>query len=73
MYLVEYDVLKEVLAEQGIFPIDHMTQKPTTGLFDEIYNELVAGARAPHQYIKDLSEAEKEYSFMHRWFIFSKR
>ena len=109
-YLVDYELLKEVLAEQGIFPMkqtDGINMRfprggQNTGFFDELYGDLTAaldgdqddwsanqngdaaggGPMTPGdrkrmlnniQVIQQMSDAEKEYSFMHRWFVFTKR
>lgn len=81
-YLMDFSLLKEVMAEKGIFPMApaeavKLGFNTADGFFDDLYREMASkNLNSANPNIKvalQMSDAEKEYSFMHRWFVFTKR
>jgi hypothetical protein len=79
-YLVDFSLMKEVFAEKGLYPMSaseaaKLNFKGSDGYFDDLYREMTAvpGSNGNIDTALQMSDAEKEYSFMHRWFVFVKR
>ena len=83
-FLVDFDLLTSLLAPHGIRPMTATEAKrlnfqASSGSFEDLYGNLTS---APKEVLEEnpglqvalqMSEAEKEYSFMHRWFVFTKK
>ena len=68
-YLVNFDYLVEILKQRNIVLVKKTEASKigfpnATGTFNELFKK--------YSKITDLSELEKEYSQMNRWFIFKK-
>ncbi|PNH12599.1 putative mRNA-capping enzyme [Tetrabaena socialis] len=79
-YLVDFTLLKEVMAEKGLHPMPpaeaaKLGFKASDGFFDDLYSAMSTSDTQNQnvQVAMQMSDAEKEYSFMHRWFVFTKR
>jgi hypothetical protein len=79
-FLVDFDLLKLALKRHGIHLLTPTEcselQVPTdsTGLFGELWKEL-SNTQESDRFLdsaRKMSDAEKRYSFMNRWFIFKK-
>jgi hypothetical protein len=78
-YLVDFDLLANELAKKGILPLE--TKECTefglinyTGTFRDIYEELQTQNTGFSSTVGGLmSDEEKQYSFMNRWFVFKKK
>ena len=79
-YLVDYDLLVLELEKYGIQPLNQkecqeLNIDSSTGTFRELYSNMEA-SNLNNRFIasaKQMTEDQKEYSFMNRWFIFKKR
>lgn len=84
-YLVDYGLLREVLEAKGVREINALEAKKlgfsgSSGTFDDLYSKMAIQVKDADpkdaQSIKlamQMSDAEKQYSFMHRWFVFKKK
>ena len=89
-YLVDINLLVAALAEVGIHPLtpDECTllfgkkgdtAKMSTGLFSELYADMVehiTTSKKPDtglELARNMDDVEKEYSFLNRWFVFRRR
>ena len=81
-YLMDFALLKEVMAEKGLVPMPAVEAtklgfKGSDGYFEDLYREMTMSPSSKDnkhaQVAMQMSDAEKEYSFMHRWFVFTKR
>ncbi len=78
-YLVDFDNLEKHLEKYGIRRLNQteckeLGIKDSTGTFGEIYKEMEKH-KGDNKYVNSalsMSEDEKRYSFMNRWFIFRK-
>ena len=85
-YLVDYKVLVKMMGEEGMVPApgasisDANLGSMSTGMLDKVYDKVVNGeiAKGAAESIRVLlketmTDAEKEYSFINRWFVFQKK
>jgi SAM-dependent methyltransferase len=80
-YLVDFRLLVAAMAEVGMEPLDAgetaaLGLKESTGFFEELYRDMVARGdrKVPAvQRAIGMSPDEKRYSFLNRWFVFTKR
>jgi SAM-dependent methyltransferase len=78
-YLVGYDVLCREAAAVGLRPLtadecDELRLSSTSGLFSELFADM-ASVKSKSRSMKlamEMTATEKTYSFMHRWFAFTK-
>jgi SAM-dependent methyltransferase len=79
-YLVDYELLKYELAKYNILPLTENDCKKlnisqsSTGTFKELFHEMENSDIKTKftESAKQMTEEQKEYSFMNRWFIFKK-
>ena len=84
-YLVDYEFLRDQLAKYGIRPLtnDECLKhgfKASTGMFSELFNELkdhVANNMVYNEKNRlaaclNMTETEQKFSFLNRWFVFTK-
>lgn len=82
-YLVDYDLLTMAMAEHDIHPLSAqeaqhlgLPNAASTGMFDTLFRNLEAQPRNTlHPALANaltMSDVEKAYSFMNRWFVFRK-
>lgn len=68
-YLVDFDLLRQKLAEVGIFEVE-------SGTFEEAYHGMMAELDTLpvdiRSSVTEMSADEKTYSFLNRWFVFRK-
>ncbi|PNH05832.1 putative mRNA-capping enzyme [Tetrabaena socialis] len=82
-FLVDFSLLTEVMAEKGLYPMSaaeaaKLAFKGSDGFFDELFSQMSSLGQKTNQshsvqVALQMSDAEKTYSFMHRWFVFTKR
>ncbi|PNH00655.1 mRNA cap guanine-N7 methyltransferase [Tetrabaena socialis] len=85
-YLVDMPLLIEVMAEKGLHPMSAAEASKlkfpgSTGFFDDLFSAMASqptqqqGQKGQNvqAVAMQMSDAEKTYSFMHRWFVFTKR
>ena len=78
-YLMDFSLLQEVMAEKGMYPMSpaeatKLGFKGSDGHFDELFQDMSSSLTNSNvQVAMQMCDAEKEYSFMHRWFVFTKR
>lgn len=78
-FLMDYDVLREIMASKGLYPLSasdagKLSFSSSTGFFDELFGDMMTRREPGNlEVAMQMSQAEKEYSFMHRWFVFTKR
>lgn len=78
-YLVDFNVLKARLAKYNIHPLtqsecDEMNVSSSSGTFKDLYEQMETSGQT-NRFVdsaKKMTQAEKDYSFMNRWFIFKK-
>jgi hypothetical protein len=78
-YLVDFKLLEAELAQRRIHLLDNEAMsalglKSSTSLFEALYADLDVTKDTDRftQSAKQMTDAEKKYSFMNRWFIFRK-
>jgi len=76
-FIVDYKLLVQVMAEVGLAPLpsaqtaDAGLGELSTGLFDEAFARMSRGV-SPRGDMVAMSDSDKRYSFMNRWFAFRK-
>jgi hypothetical protein len=66
-YVCYFELLQAALEARGIVLVQ-------SAMFQESYDELVtSGSGKRHDAIKHMSQDEKQYSFLNRWFVFEKK
>lgn len=78
-YLVDFNILKARLAEHNIFPLtqsecDELKVTNSSGTFKDLFEQMVKSGQT-NRFVtsaKNMTQVEKDYSFMNRWFIFKK-
>lgn len=87
-YLVDFEHLKDKLSEYDIHLLDAERceklgiQYPSTGTFKSLFQDLQDKMQSPHSLafklqkslkdVLEMSDEEKTFSFMNRWFVFRK-
>jgi SAM-dependent methyltransferase len=80
-FLMHYKTLVRFMSDEGMHPLDSPQLSSSnlgsmsTGLLDGIFSKVQGGeigSETLRGFVSAMSDAEKEYSFMNRWFVFTK-
>lgn len=77
-YLVDFDTMQKELEKVGLHPLSteechSLGIRSYTGMFGDVFEEMkVSENISAKNIVRDMTDDEKRYSFLNRWFIFKK-